>query len=89
MSEKLLQKNPHRSYLLASRVTEGEVPEGNFEEIDETFVTEEPVIIPVMEEEAPSASSRKSSVKREDSIPSCSYEKEWHWRFSESCLRYG
>lgn len=49
---------------VASRVTEGEVPEGNFEEIDETFVTEEPVIIPVMEEEAPSASSRKSSVKR-------------------------
>ena len=49
---------------VASRATEGEAPEGNFEEIDETSVAEEPVIIPVMEEEAPSTSSRKSSVKR-------------------------
>ena len=49
---------------VASRATEGEAPEGNFEEIDETSVTEEPVIIPVMEEDAPAAASRKSSVKR-------------------------
>lgn len=49
---------------VASRATEAETSADNFEEIDEAFISEEPVIIPVMEEDAPAASSRKSSVKR-------------------------
>ncbi len=49
---------------VASRATEAETSADNFEEIDETSVAEEPVIIPVMEEDAPAAASRKSSVKR-------------------------
>ena len=49
---------------VASRATESETPEDTFEEIDETFISEDPVIIPVMEEDVSSASSRKSSVKR-------------------------
>lgn len=49
---------------VASRATEAETSADNFEEIDEAFISEEPVIIPVMEEDAPAAASRKSSVKR-------------------------
>ena len=49
---------------VASRATVSETPEDSFEEIDETIVSDEPVIIPVMEEETSTTSSRKSSVKR-------------------------
>ena len=49
---------------VASRATEAETSADNFEEIDEAFISEEPIIIPVMEEDAPAAASRKSSVKR-------------------------
>lgn len=60
----VIAEEPASVVSVASRATEGETSEDNFEEIDETFISEEPVIIPVMEEDAPSASSRKSSVKR-------------------------
>lgn len=60
----VIAEEPAPVVSVASRATESETPEDTFEEVDETFISEDPVIIPVMEEDASSVSSRKSSVKR-------------------------
>lgn len=60
----IIAEEPAPVVSVASRATESGTSEDTFEEIDETFTSEDPVIIPVMEEEASSTSSRKSSVKR-------------------------
>lgn len=62
--QEVIAEKPTPAVSVASRATEGEKLEDNFEEVDETFISEEPVIIPVMEEDAPAPVSRKSSVKR-------------------------